>query len=71
MVYLGELDLRAIGSVGHTSWFTEGNDTGPDDANHDPMGVLISCGPKEKAPGPRQTMSILQVAPMILGWFGL
>lgn len=70
MVYFGELSFRAIGSVGHGAPFTPGNDTGPDDANHAPMGVFIHAGPGVR-PGRREGMRLLDVAPAILSWFGL
>ena len=71
MVYFGDLSWRALGSVGHDGLFTEGNDTGPDDANHDPMGVLIHRGPVPWPGDEQQGLSILDVAPAILRWFGL
>jgi predicted AlkP superfamily phosphohydrolase/phosphomutase len=70
MVYFGELSYRAIGSVGHRSLFIEGNDTGPDDANHDPHGVFLYRGPTPQPAGERRGKSILHVAPTILSWFG-
>jgi predicted AlkP superfamily phosphohydrolase/phosphomutase len=43
-IYFGGLALRSIGSVGHGGLFTAANDTGPDDANHDPLGILVMAG---------------------------
>jgi predicted AlkP superfamily phosphohydrolase/phosphomutase len=41
MVYFDELNRRSIGSVGDGRLHVQGNDTGPDDANHDPEGIFI------------------------------
>lgn len=64
IVYIDELRLRAVGSVGHAQVFTSENDTGPDDANHDFDGVFIlddaSCT------GEVRDLSIMDVAPTVL-----
>ena len=46
LVYFGDLDLRAVGSIGNGTLHLSDNDTGPDDANHDTQGIFIL-----KAPG--------------------
>lgn len=72
LVYPGDLDLRAVGTVGGAGWFVEGNDTGPDDANHDPDGVFIGWDPSGKlGHGERSGLSILDVTPTILDLFGV
>jgi len=43
-VYWDDLSLRSAGTVGHGTVFIPTNDTGPDDANHDPMGILVMAG---------------------------
>ncbi|MDD5310058.1 MAG: alkaline phosphatase family protein, partial [Deltaproteobacteria bacterium] len=42
--YFDGLSRRSIGGVGHGRLFTETNDTGPDDANHDPFGIFVISG---------------------------
>jgi predicted AlkP superfamily phosphohydrolase/phosphomutase len=72
LVYFGDLDFRAIGTVGNPSLYTQSNDTGPDDANHDPDGVLIYRPPGgHKAPGERHNLRLVDIAPTVLGLFGL
>ncbi len=65
-VYFGNLRFRSIGTVGwHRIYFHE-NDTGPDEANHAPYGILISHPGDGK--GDR---SLLEIKGMILEHFGL
>jgi hypothetical protein len=40
------LAWRSVGSVGINSLHTVENDTGPDDANHAPFGLMIFHDPK-------------------------
>ena len=70
IAYFGNLAWRSAGSVGHAGYHTFENDTGPDDANHARNGVFIMAGPGVPA-GPRDGLSILDVAPTILGRFGM
>jgi predicted AlkP superfamily phosphohydrolase/phosphomutase len=72
MVYLGGLGWRALGSVGHDDLYAVENDTGPDGANHDRLGVFLAWG-KGVGLGARcsGTASILDVAPTLLEPFGL
>jgi predicted AlkP superfamily phosphohydrolase/phosphomutase len=65
LVYFGDLRFRSIGTVGWGEVHLRGNDTGPDDANHAPYGILISY-PREEPNGDR---SILEVRDLILGHF--
>lgn len=44
-VYFDDLGRRAAGTVGHGTLHLPGNDTGPDDANHDFHGILVAAGP--------------------------
>jgi len=76
IVYFDDLNLRSIGTVGHEKIFIRGNDTGADDANHDPEGVLIMTRMSDLRSGRRvcrQTVgaSCLDVTPTILNEFGL
>lgn len=51
-VYLGNLDYRALGTLGHASIHVAENDTGSDDANHDPNGLFIGHVPGFQGPPP-------------------
>lgn len=51
IVYLGNLDWRAVGSIGLNRIYTFENDTGPDDANHDWEGIFILWDPRERLGG--------------------
>ena len=44
MVYLDDLELRAIGSVGHGTRIISENDTGPDTCNHAWDGIFVMSG---------------------------
>ena len=76
IVYFGDLNWRSVGSVGHgTVWIHE-NDTGPDDANHAQYGICLVAGVdaiKSGATGGiyREGLSIYDIAPTILGAFGV
>jgi predicted AlkP superfamily phosphohydrolase/phosphomutase len=72
MVYLGGLGWRALASVGHDDIVTLHNDTGPDGANHDPIGVFLAwSGTSSLASRPLGEASILDVAATLLQPFGL
>lgn len=65
-VYFGDLRWRSIGTIGWSRIHFHENDTGPDDANHAPYGILIS------RPGDTKTgRSLLEIKGMILEHFGL
>jgi predicted AlkP superfamily phosphohydrolase/phosphomutase len=51
IVYFDELAWRSVGSVGGGALFTTENDTGPDDANHAPYGLMIFFDPKHPQEG--------------------
>jgi len=70
--YFGNLDWRSIGSVGLKTIHTFENDTGPDDANHDWNGIFILKSAAGGAPkGARSGLRIYDVAPTLLGLFGV
>ncbi len=70
--YFGNLDWRSIGSVGLNSIHTFENDTGPDDANHDWHGIFILNGGSNGRPkGMLKGLRIYDVAPTVLGLYGL
>ena len=70
MVYFGDLHWRAIGSVGHPTVHTMGNDTGPDDANHSQEGMFLLHLPHHKNAVYR-TANLLDIAPTILDYFNI
>lgn len=66
VAYLGNLDWRALGSVGHGRVVVDENDTGPDGANHDWEGIYIArerCGAEEVE---LRDLAIADVAPTLL-----
>jgi predicted AlkP superfamily phosphohydrolase/phosphomutase len=70
-VYFGDLRWRSVGTVGTGEIHTFENDTGPDDANHAPDGLLIAHGPGITPGGPVPGMQLMDVTPTILRLFGL
>ena len=76
LVYFDGLSRRSIGSVGSGTLHRSGNDTGPDDANHDPEGILIASRMADLRKGRRIAeyigdASCLDITPTILHEFGL
>jgi len=72
IVYWGDLTWRSVGSLGHPAIWTFENDTGPDDANHAPEGMLIYYNPRMPLAGRQlQNLEIMDVAPTVLQHFGL
>ncbi|MDY6861431.1 MAG: alkaline phosphatase family protein [Thermodesulfobacteriota bacterium] len=78
IVYLGNLDWRSVGSIGHPSFITYENDTGPDDANHAKNGIFIlnsvehyrNSVPIKTLPPPRGNLKIMDVASTVLSLLG-
>ena len=71
MVYFDDLSWRSAGTIGHNKLYLEENDTGPDDMVHDYIGIFIFYDPKKKKKKRLETISILDVAPTILDFYGL
>jgi predicted AlkP superfamily phosphohydrolase/phosphomutase len=76
MVYFDNLNRRSVGTVGAGRVLGSGNDTGPDDANHDPEGVLIITRMDDLRKGIKRnskidSTSLLDITPTILHEFGL
>ena len=68
LLYLSNLQLRALGSLGHPQIFSATNDTGADGANHAHAGTLIL----RDGGGPRSAQhSLYDVAPTILQHLGV
>lgn len=78
IVYFGDLYWRSVGSLGHPTFWTHTNDTGPDDANHAQKGIFLMSrisdlkGVTTPADtGWRDGLSIFDVAPTALSALGL
>jgi len=71
MVYFGDLHWRAVGSFGHGGHITLENDTGADDANHDPMGMFILVDPNERGRGCVTGHQLMDIAPTLLSRMGV
>jgi predicted AlkP superfamily phosphohydrolase/phosphomutase len=67
IVYFGDLRWRSIGTVGWRRIHFHENDTGPDDANHAPYGILIA----HPGDGAGEERSILEVMDLVLSHFGI
>lgn len=72
MVYLDDLAVRCLDSLGKGPLFVDSNDTGPDAANHDWDGVFIAAGQrikthKEPVPGAR----LVDISRLVETSFGL
>lgn len=71
MVYLDDLYWRSAGTVGHGDIYLPENDTGPDDAVHDKMGLYIYYDPKRDLSGMEVDLHIIDVAPTLLKTMGI
>ena len=71
IVYFADLAWRSVGSVGNRSIYTYENDTGPDGANHDRMGVFAMAGLPGQATGEVSNLSLVDVGPSILSVYGM
>lgn len=69
IVYIGDLNLRSIGSIGHPGIYVYDNDTGSDDANHDYYGIFMMNGKGNR--GWVNGTGILDVAPTVLDYLGI
>jgi predicted AlkP superfamily phosphohydrolase/phosphomutase len=70
-VYFDGLGRRAAGTVGHGTIHLPGNDTGPDDANHDFHGILVAAGPGIPAGAAVEGLEIADVFATCLAALGL
>lgn len=76
IIYFDGLNRRSAGTVGLGQIFRTGNDTGPDDANHDPDGIFIMSRMSDLRNGVRvarhvEDASIMDVTPTILRELGV
>lgn len=72
IVYFDDLAWRSVGSVGLHNLYTVENDTGPDDANHAPFGLMIFHDPRSPKQG--QVIADAQlydILPTMLHRYGL
>lgn len=70
IVYFGGLSWRSVGQVGG-GVFWQGNDTGPDGANHDFEGVFILDDRSGRGERRLEGLSLFDVAPTALSVLGL
>jgi predicted AlkP superfamily phosphohydrolase/phosphomutase len=71
MLYLDDLNYRALATVGHPALFRQSNDGGPDGCNHDWEGVFVAAGPGVPAGERVEGATLFDVTPTALGRFGL
>jgi predicted AlkP superfamily phosphohydrolase/phosphomutase len=71
IVYLGDLDWRSAGTIGNRAIHIFENDTGPDDANHAQEGVFIWQNRGKGPVGEIEAVSIYDIAPSILDFYGI
>jgi predicted AlkP superfamily phosphohydrolase/phosphomutase len=71
MVYFDDLCWRSAGTIGHGNLYLPENDTGPDDAVHDIMGLYIYYDPKKDFYGKKVDLKIVDIAPTIIKGLGL
>ncbi len=69
--YFGNLAWRSVGAVGNPDVYVYENDTGPDEANHDFPGILISRDPLLAGRGRVDDLRLLDIAPSLLAAAGL
>jgi predicted AlkP superfamily phosphohydrolase/phosphomutase len=72
IVYFDDLAWRSVGSIGLNSLYTVENDTGPDDANHAPFGLMIFHDPRQPKQGQVLTgAQLYDIVPTVLHRYGL
>jgi predicted AlkP superfamily phosphohydrolase/phosphomutase len=71
IVYFGDLNWRATGSVGHDSFYSFETEIGPDDAVHAQHGIFMMKAPGVEGGRRLEGLRIYDGAPTILSLFGL
>jgi len=71
IVYLGDLDWRSAGTIGHDAIHIFENDTGPDDANHAQEGIFIWHNRGKDGEVADSKVSIYDIAPSILDYYDI
>lgn len=69
--YWGMMSWRSVGTVGDRQIYVPENDTGPDEANHDWSGILISRDPLAAGRGRVPDMQLLDVGVSLMSHVGL
>lgn len=67
LVFFGDLDYRAAGTIGHGRLHLPHNDTGADACNHDWDGLFVHAGPSARASSVPDAWSIFDIARTLLG----
>ena len=70
IVIFGELNWRAVGTLGYDSLYTYENDTGPDEANHAQYGYFNWVAPGIGPAAGGRDIDILDIAPTLLSLMG-
>jgi predicted AlkP superfamily phosphohydrolase/phosphomutase len=70
-VYWDRLAFRSAGTLGHGRLFLDGNDAGPDDANHDFEGIFAMCGGRTPAAGRLHGLQVEDVFAIAAAALGL
>jgi len=71
MVYFDDLSWRSAGTMGQGNLYLPENDTGPDDAVHDMMGLYVYYDTSRDLGGRSEDLNILDVAPTLMRAMGL
>lgn len=72
IVYFDDLAWRSVGSVGIGSLYTVDNDTGPDDANHAPFGLMVFYDPRSPQHGQViEGAQLYDILPTLLHRYGV
>jgi predicted AlkP superfamily phosphohydrolase/phosphomutase len=74
LVYFGDLEWRSVGTLGMAEEggvFTYENDTGPDGANHDKLGVFAMRGLPDQPTGRQEGLRLIDVGPTLMKLYGL
>ncbi len=72
IAYFDELAWRSVGTVGSGDRYTVNNDTGPDDANHAPFGLMIFHDPQNPKRGDRlEAATLYDILPTLLNRYNI
>ncbi len=71
LVYFDDLAWRSIGTVGHGTIHVRGNDTGPDDANHDHQGIFLARDAALAGAGELSGLTLYDLFPTLMARLGL
>jgi predicted AlkP superfamily phosphohydrolase/phosphomutase len=73
LIYFADLEWRSVGAVNMEggALFTTENDTGPDGANHDKVGVFALRGLDGQPTGRTEGLNLIDVGPTLMKLYGL